>query len=75
MSLSFRHNGVLYVLDPDQIVKHLPPSLLADALRRGKAFRRSRQQAAREAAGAEARAVRRDRLVMGIDMEAECEPL
>ena len=61
--IEFIHSGVLYVFDPKEIVKHLPSEILATALQRGKAYRRHRIQAEREAVGTEARAVRRDRLL------------
>jgi len=63
MSLSFRHNGVLYIFDERELLRSLPSEVLKDALRRGKATRRSRQQREREAASAEVRAIKRDRMV------------
>ncbi len=65
MNIRFQHNGALYVFPVRAILEHLPGELIADALRRGKAYKRRLEQAERESSAAGYAAVSRDRMFDG----------
>ncbi len=60
--VKFYLNNFLYAFDERELVRYLPSAIVADGLRRGKAFRRRASLADRESKAGEMAAIQRDRI-------------